>query len=82
MDYKNTAKKYDVSYYQVYNWVKKYEVTGEDGLSDKRGCHKADSEVDELEKLRREINRLKRQLEEKYMVVDLLKKVKEFKRRG
>lgn len=50
-------------------------------LMDKRGCHKADDEVDELEKLRRENKRLKRQLEEKDMTVELLKKVKEFERR-
>ena len=35
-------------------------------------------EIDELERLRRENLRLKRQLEEKDMVVELLKKVKEF----
>ena len=53
---------------------------GEEGLSDKRGHHKADDEVDELERLRRENLRLKRQLEEKDMVVELLKKVNEFER--
>ena len=37
-------------------------------------------EVDELERLRRENVRLKRQLEEKDMAVELLKKVKEFGR--
>ena len=45
---------------------------------DRRGCHKTDAEVDELERLKRENLRLKRQLEEKDMVVELLKKVKEF----
>ena len=79
-DYKNTATKYDVSYSQVYSWVKKYDANGEDGLIDKRGHHKTDDEVDELERLRRENLRLKRQLEEKDMVVELLKKVKEFER--
>lgn len=79
-DYKNTAAKYDVSYSQVYSWVKKYDTDGEDGLTDKRGRHKTDGEVDELERLRRENLRLKRQLEEKDMVVELLKKVKEFER--
>lgn len=79
-DYKNTAAKYDVSYSQVYSWVKKYDTNGEDGLTDKRGHHKTDDEVDELERLRRENLRLKRQLEEKDMVVELLKKVKEFER--
>lgn len=79
-DYKNTAVKYDVSYSQVYSWVKKYDVNSEDGLTDRRGRHKADDEVDELERLRRENLRLKRQLEEKDMVVELLKKVKEIER--
>lgn len=77
-DYKGTASLYDVSYSQVYSWVRKYDITGEDGLSDKRGRHKTDDEVDELERLRRENMRLKRQLEEKDMMVELLKKVKEF----
>ena len=80
-DYKETASRYDVSYYQVYSWLRKYEISGEDGLLDKRGHHKNDDEVDELEKLRRENLRLKHQLEEKDMVVELLKKVKEFERK-
>lgn len=73
-DYKGAAAKYDVSYSQVYSWVKKYEIDGEDGLTDKRGRHKTDDEVDELERLKRENLRLKRQLEEKDMTVELLKK--------
>lgn len=77
-DYKGTASIYDVSYSQVYSWVKKYDEKGEDGLTDKRGRHKTDDEVGELERLRRENLRLKRQLEERDMVVELLKKVKEF----
>lgn len=80
-DYKGTAAKYEVSYSQVYSWMKKYDATGEEGLTDKRGHHRLDEEVDELEKLRRENKRLKRQLEEKDMVVELLKKVKEFEGR-
>ena len=79
-DYKGTAFIYNVSYSQVYSWVKKYDVNGEDGLTDKRGHHRADNEVDELERLRRENLRLKRQLEEKDKAVELLKKVKEFER--
>lgn len=80
-DYKNTAGKYDVSYSQVYSWVRKYDANGEDSLIDKRGHHKSDNEVDELEKLRRENKRLKRQLEERDMTVELLKKVEEFQRK-
>ena len=79
-NYKNTAEKFDVSYSQVYSWVKKYDTNGTDGLMDRRGHHKTEDEGDELERLRRENLRLKRQLEEKDMVVELLKKVKEFER--
>ena len=62
----------------MYSWVRKYKEAGEDGLVDRRGKHKTDDEVDELERLRRENRRLKRQLEERDMAVELLKKVKEF----
>ena len=77
-DYKGTASLFDVSYNQVYSWVKKYDANGEDGLLDKRGHHITDDEVDELEHLRRENLRLKRKLQESEMAVELLKKVKEF----
>lgn len=77
-NYKDTAELYDVSYSQVYSWAKKYDVGGEESLTDKRGVHKKDDEVDELERLRRENVRLKRQLEEKDMLTELLKKVNEF----
>ena len=76
-DYKGTASKFDVSYSQVYSWVKKYRESGEEGLEDKRGHHKGDDEVDELERLRRENKRLKQQLEERDMLCELLKKVRE-----
>ena len=79
-DYKGTASIYDVSYSQVYSWVKKYDAQGEEGLTDRRGRHKTDEEVDELERLRRENVRLKRQLQEKDMLAELLKKVQEFER--
>ena len=79
-DYKGASSKYGVSYSQIYSWVKKYEALGADGLTDKRGHRKTNEEVDELESLRRENLRLTRQLEEKDMVVELLKKVKEFER--
>ena len=76
-NYRETAIKYEVSYSQVYSWVKKYRERGEAGLEDKRGHHKSDDQVDELERLRRENQRLKRQLEERDMLCELLKKVKE-----
>ena len=77
-DYKGTAALYDVSYSQVYTWVKKYLADGETGLIDRRGHHKTDNEVDELERLRRENLRLKLQLEDERRTIEILKKVKEF----
>ena len=76
-DYAGTASRYEVSYSQVYSWVKKFRENGEEGLVDKRGHHKSDDELDELERLRRENQRLKRQLEERDMLCELLKKVRE-----
>ncbi len=58
---------------------KKYDALGEEGLTDKRGCHKTDEEVDELERLRRENVRLKKQLKEKDMLTELLKKYRNSK---
>ena len=79
-DYKKTAGIFNVSYSQVYNWVRKYLEDGEAGLEDRRGKRKSDEEMSEVERLRRENLRLKRQLEEERMTVELLKKVKEFER--
>lgn len=80
-DYKGTAALYEVSYSQVYSWVKKYREWGESGLEDRRGRQKSDEELSELERLERENKRLKRQLEERDMLVELLKKVKEIEGR-
>ena len=77
-DYKGTAARYEVSYSQVYQWVRRYEEKGEAGLEDRRGKRKSDDEVDELERLRRENQRLKAKLQESERLNLLLKKVKEF----
>ena len=81
MSYAETAEKYHVSYQQVYQWVQKYLESGEAGLSDRRGKRKSDDELDELERLRRENQRLKKKLEESERLNLLLKKVKEFEGR-
>lgn len=53
--------------------MRKYVADGETGLIDRRGYHKTDEEVDEMERLRRENRRLKRQLEEQERLVYFLK---------
>lgn len=40
-DYGKTAAQFEVSYTQVYQWVKKYDNGGQDALQDGRGRNKA-----------------------------------------
>ena len=80
-EYKLAAEEFDVSYAQVYQWVKKYLELGEKGLTDKRGKHKEESQLSELEKAQREIALLKHQLELKERENIILKKLKEVERR-
>lgn len=80
-EYKLAAEQFDVSYAQVYQWVKKYLELGEDGLTDKRGKRKEESQLSELERLQRENERLKRQLEDKERENIILKKLQEVERR-
>lgn len=76
-NYKETAERYEVSYSQIYQWVRQYEARGEAGLEDRRGKRKSDDEVNELERLRRENLRLKAELQKSERLNLLLKKVKE-----
>ena len=80
-EYKLAAEHFDVSYAQVYQWVQKYLKSGEDGLIDNRGKRKDESQLSELERLRRENERLKRQLEHKEREEIILKKLQEVERR-
>ena len=43
-NYGECAIKYNVSYQQVYGWVKRFKELGEAGLEDRRGRRKADQE--------------------------------------
>lgn len=54
--------------------MKRYRESGEESLEDKRGHYKSDEEVDKPKRLRRENVCLKRQLDERDMLVELLKK--------
>lgn len=81
-EYKLAAEFFNVSYSQVYQWVRKYNELGEEGLQDNRGKRKSDESLSETELLRRKVAQLERQLEMKNMENILLKKVKEIERRG
>lgn len=80
-DYKTTAKIYEIPYANVHNWVKKYKELGEEGLIDKRGQHKTDDELDEVELLKRQLKKMKHQYEMSQLEVRLLKKAEEIERR-
>ena len=76
-DFKGAADKYSVPYANVYNWVKKYNESGEDGLSDSRGRHSSKEpkhELSDIEKKDIEIEKLKKELERSKMVIEVLKK--------
>ena len=77
-----TAIKHNVSYQQVYTWVKKFKEFGEAGLEDRRGKRiAAQKPRTELEEARVEIEQLKHKLYLAEMERDLLKKLDELERR-
>ena len=81
-NYGESAIKHNVSYQQVYGWVKRFKELGEAGLEDRRGRRKVDQEPrSEIEKLQIENERLKHELYMMKMERDLLKKVKELERK-
>ena len=81
-NYGETAIKYNVSYQQVYTWVKKYKELGANGLEDRRGQRVAAQEPrSELERAKIEIAELKHKLYMAEMERDLLKKLDELERR-
>lgn len=76
-DYPLTIQTYGISYQQIYSWVRKYEEKGVDGLADRRGRTKPESEMDEMEKLRAQNKILQAQIKDKEMEIALLKKLSE-----
>lgn len=79
-DYGKTVEKYNVSYQQIYSWVKKYETKGTEGLTDKRGVRKDEASMTELEKLKAKNRLLEARNRELEMENDVLKKFEEVKR--
>lgn len=79
-DIKNTASLYKCSYAQVRSWLIKYEVDGEEGLTDRRGIRKKEEELSDLEKAKRQITKLEREKEEFKRKYELLKKAESLER--
>lgn len=83
LDYKGAADKYTVPYASIYQWVKKYNELGEDGLKDGRGrpSSNVNKELSIEEKQAIEIERLKKELERQKMINEVLKKNVEIRKR-
>jgi transposase-like protein len=80
-NYQQASEHFEVSYQQVYQWMKKYEELGEDGLRDKRGRTKTEPELTPEEKIHREMKRLERENERLRAENAFLKKLEEIERR-
>lgn len=81
-DYQSAVDKYQVSYQQVYAWVRKYEAKGAAGLKDRRGKGLDSKEtLTEEEKLKLRIKELEHRNEYLETESGLLKKLRDIERR-
>lgn len=81
-DYGLTVETYNVSYQQIYSWVRKYDKKGVQGLIDRRGKAKHENELTETDRLRQENKILQAQLKDKEMEIAILKKLRELRGGG
>jgi transposase len=80
-DYHKTVDHYQVSYQQVYQWVKKYKDSGQDALKDGRGRTKAPQELTEADRQKLAMKKLEYENERLRAENAFLKKLQEFERR-
>lgn len=80
-NYQETAAQYDVSYQQVYQWVRKLEQDGEEALEDRRGRTKPEEERTPEDELRLSIQQMEHENERLRAENLLLKKLEEIERR-
>lgn len=80
-NYASTMEKYNVSYQQIYLWVRKYEQKGIDGLVDGRGKAKAESDLTEIDRLKAKNQILEAEKKRLEMEINVLKKLQEVERR-
>ena len=81
-DYGLTVETYNVSYQQVYAWVRKYEEGGVDKLKDNRGRSKPVEEMTEVEKLKAEMKILEAKNRQLEIENAFIKKLQELKGGG
>ena len=80
-DYNLTANKFNVSYQQVYTWVKKYNKDGHNALVDRCDKNKAFEELSESEKFSAQLKLLEAENRRLKIENDFLKKLEEIERR-
>jgi transposase len=80
-DYQKTAEIFEVSYQQVYQWVKKFEDGGDEALKDKRGRKKEETELNPEEIIQLQMKKLERENERLRAENLFLKKLEEIERR-
>lgn len=79
-NYNETAKKYQVSYHQVRSWIVKYDESGVDSLIDRRGKHKSENRLTELDRLKAQNKLLEAKNRRLEMENEVLKKLEEIER--
>lgn len=80
-DYTKAAEKYEVSYQQVYLWVKKYKVHGVEALKDRRGRKKPEEGLTKQDKLKIKMKEIEAENERLKAENAFLKKLEELERR-
>ena len=80
-NYQLTAEMFNVSYQQVYGWVRKFEIGREDALIDKRGKNKLESELTEEDKIKLAMKRIETENERLRAENAFLKKLQELEGR-
>ena len=80
-NYQETADQNQVSYQQVYQWVRKYESGGLESLQDRRGQSKKEETLTPEEKIQLTIRRIQKENERLRAENALLKKLEEIERR-
>ncbi|RKN59700.1 helix-turn-helix domain-containing protein [Paenibacillus ginsengarvi] len=79
-DYQKTVNHYQVSYQQVYQWVKKYEDGGQDALQDGRGRKMKEEALTEADRQKLAMKKLEYENERLRAENAFLKKLRELQR--
>ena len=80
-DYSRVAEQHQVSYHQVYQWVRKYEQGGWEALEDRRGHSRPSQALTNEERAELEKRQIEKENEQLRMENAFLKKLQEIERR-